>query len=84
MAFYLVNQLRGWAGKMQSPDVVPGVAEAKGKTAYALAHNLGLGGACVVTIFKRPSFWQAGGIDGRTRLGYNHAVEVSLLVPTLS
>lgn len=43
MAFYLVNQLRGWAGPMQSPDCVPGVAEKKGETAYALAHNLGLG-----------------------------------------
>lgn len=76
MAFYLANQLRGWAGEgMQMPEVVPGVAEAKGKTAYALAHNLGLGGACVVTIFKRPSFWKAGGVDGRARLGYNHACE---------
>ncbi|KAM0746610.1 thiolase-like protein [Meredithblackwellia eburnea MCA 4105] len=75
MAFYLVHQLRGWAGPLQAEEAKPGVAEEKGKEAYALAHNLGLGGACVVTILKRPSFYKAGGQDGRTRLGYNHAVE---------
>lgn len=34
MAFYLVNQLRGWAGPMQDPECLPGVAESKGKQAY--------------------------------------------------
>lgn len=34
------------------------------------------GGSCVVTIFKRPSFYKPGGPDGRTRLGYNHGAEV--------
>lgn len=43
MTFYLINQLRGWAGPMQMPEVVPGVMEKQGKTAYALLHNLGLG-----------------------------------------
>lgn len=43
MAAYLVNQLRGWAGPMQDPRCVPGELEKQGKTAYALAHNLGLG-----------------------------------------
>lgn len=74
MAFYLVNQLRGWAGPMQMKDVVPGVKEKEGKVAWALAHNLGLGGSCVVTLFKRPEFWKEGGKDGRDRVGYNHAV----------
>ncbi|KAK4705856.1 hypothetical protein P7C70_g351, partial [Phenoliferia sp. Uapishka_3] len=75
MAFYIVNQLRGWAGPLQAPEALPGVAEAKGKEAYGLAHNLGLGGACVVTVMKRPSFWKASGEDGRDRVGYNHAAE---------
>lgn len=43
MAAYLVNQLRGWAGPMQDPRCVPGEMEKNGKTAYGLAHNLGLG-----------------------------------------
>lgn len=43
MAFYIVHQLRGWAGPLQANEAKPGVAEAKGKTAYGLAHNLGLG-----------------------------------------
>lgn len=38
-----------------------------------------IGGSCVVTILKRPSFFKAGGSDGRSRVGYNHACEVSLL-----
>lgn len=75
MAFYLVNQLRGWAGPMQDPECLPGVAESKGKQAYALAHNLGLGGSCVVTILKRPAFFKAGGADGRSRVGYNPGEE---------
>ncbi|KAL8277963.1 hypothetical protein RQP46_009595 [Phenoliferia psychrophenolica] len=75
MAFYIVNQLRGWAGPLQASEAMPGVAEAKGKKAYGLLHNLGLGGACVVGVMRRPNFWKTGGADGRTRLGYNHAVE---------
>ena len=46
MAFYIVNQLRGWAGALQAEEAKPGVAEAKGKEAYGLAHNLGLGLSC--------------------------------------
>ncbi|KAI5476151.1 ATP-dependent rna helicase dhh1 [Pseudohyphozyma bogoriensis] len=75
MAFYLANQLRGWAGPMQAEKAAPGVMEKEGKEAYALAHNLGLGGAAVVTILKRPSFYKPGGVDGRTRLGYNQGAE---------
>jgi len=43
----MVWQLRGHCGKRQ-------VQGAK----VALSHNLGLGGACVVTIYKRPDAWQ--------------------------
>jgi acetyl-CoA acetyltransferase len=38
----LVWQLRGTAGPRQVPDVT-----------HALQHNLGLGGACVVTLYGR-------------------------------
>lgn len=48
MAFYIVNQLRGWAGALQAEEAKPGVAEAKGKEAYGLAHNLGLGLSCQI------------------------------------
>lgn len=67
-------QLRGWAGPMQIPDLVPPKDKAA-KEEYGLCHNLGLGGSCVVSILKRPSFFKAGGEDGRTRMGYNHGEE---------
>lgn len=45
-------------------------------TLVIILTQLGLaGGSCVVTIFKRPSFFKAGGADGRTRMGYNHGAE---------
>lgn len=41
-----------------------------------MAHRAGCeGGACVITLLKRPSFYKEGGADGRTRLGYNAACE---------
>ncbi len=51
------------AGKRQ-------VSQAK----YALQHNIGLGGAAVVTIYKKwtPTFNQSESIS---RLGYNPAIE---------
>lgn len=65
----LVWQLRGWANNR----LVEG-------TEVALQHNLGLGGAAVVTVYKRAD----GGrnevardedVRGRTWVGYNAAVE---------
>jgi len=70
--FYLVTQLRGWAGPMQVKDIVPGEST---QDPHALMHNLGLGGSCVVGLFKRPAFYKEGGKDGRSRLGYNHGCE---------
>lgn len=32
-----------------------------------LVHNVGLGGAVVVSVLKRPQFWKDGGKDGRDR-----------------
>ena len=40
--FELTTQLRGQAGARQVPDA-----------RVALQHNLGLGGACVVTMYRR-------------------------------
>ncbi|KAG8771472.1 hypothetical protein FRC12_003597 [Ceratobasidium sp. 428] len=51
---------------MQAPNVT---------NKLGLVHNVGLGGAVVVSVLKRPDFWKDGGKDGRDRLGYNHACE---------
>jgi sterol carrier protein 2 len=65
----LVWHLRGWANNRAVPD-----------TKYAMQHNLGLGGAVVVTIYCRPDRTTAPKVDTATinkyhKLGYNPAVE---------
>ncbi|TDZ25548.1 Non-specific lipid-transfer protein [Colletotrichum sidae] len=65
----LVWHLRGWANNR----AVPG-------TTAALQHNLGLGGAVVVTVYRRPDGKAAPRVDSATvgranGLGYNPAVE---------
>ncbi|CAH0014548.1 unnamed protein product [Clonostachys rhizophaga] len=65
----LVWHLRGWANNRLTPN-----------TRYALQHNLGLGGAVVVTVYKRADGQVAPSIDSatvgqKTKLGYNPAVE---------
>lgn len=65
----LVWHLRGWANNRK----VPG-------TRYALQHNLGLGGAAVVTVYCRPDKGVAPEVDSaavgeKNGLGYNPAVE---------
>jgi sterol carrier protein 2 len=65
----LVWHLRGWANNR----AVPG-------TRYALQHNLGLGGAVVVTVYARPDRSAAPQLDSaaigaKNKLGYNPAVE---------
>ncbi|KAF4582127.1 nonspecific lipid-transfer protein [Ophiocordyceps camponoti-floridani] len=65
----LVWHLRGWANNRAAPG-----------TRYCLQHNLGLGGAVVVTVYRRPDGGQAPSVDdaevGRLNgLGYNPAVE---------
>ncbi|KIJ33036.1 hypothetical protein M422DRAFT_183703 [Sphaerobolus stellatus SS14] len=72
MHFYIANQLRGWAGPMQAPGLFD-IPDKRGK--YGLVHNIGLGGAVVVSLLRRPEFWKEGGKDGRDRVGYNHACE---------
>jgi hypothetical protein len=44
------------------------IPDKRGK--YGLVHNLGLGGAVVVSLLRRPEFFEAGGEDGRTRCAF--------------
>jgi sterol carrier protein 2 len=64
----LVWHLRGWAGERN----VEGVEA-------ALQHNLGLGGAAVVTVYRRPDGGRSRRRDGEAeevgKRGYNPAVE---------
>ena len=65
----LVWHLRGWANNRTVPH-----------TRWALQHNLGLGGAAVVTVYGRADGAEAPAVDSATvgrvnRLGYNPAVE---------
>jgi sterol carrier protein 2 len=49
---------------MQAPGLFD-VPNARGK--YGLVHNIGLGGAVVVSLLRRPEFYHAEGPDGRDR-----------------
>lgn len=49
---------------MQAPGLFD-VPDPRGK--YGLVHNVGLGGAVVVSLLRRPDFYKPGGPDGRTR-----------------
>jgi sterol carrier protein 2 len=51
----LVWQLRNWAGERQVPNAK-----------YALQHNVGLGGAVVITLYKK-----ANDAKSEPRVGYN-------------
>ncbi|GAW14879.1 hypothetical protein ANO14919_042840 [Xylariales sp. No.14919] len=65
----MVWHMRGWANNRAVPN-----------TKFALQHNLGLGGAAVVTVYCRPDRSIAPKVDDATigkknKLGYNPAVE---------
>lgn len=65
----LVWHLRGWANNRAAPN-----------TRYCLQHNLGLGGAAVVTVYRRADGKMAPAVNStmvgqRNKLGYNPAVE---------
>ncbi|KAL1406200.1 hypothetical protein Q8F55_007889 [Vanrija albida] len=70
MIFYLTLQIRGEAGDLQVPNV-----------RNALAHNLGLGGSCVVSILRKPAFYRAGSTTA-SRAGYDVAREVRRVTRT--
>ncbi|GAB1313487.1 hypothetical protein MFIFM68171_03697 [Madurella fahalii] len=71
----LVWHLRGWANNRNVPH-----------TKYALQHNLGLGGAAVVTVYRRADGREAPVVDSATvgrinKQGYNPAVEARGFTP---
>ena len=49
---------------MQAPGLFD-IPDKRGK--YGLVHNVGLGGAVVVSLLRRPEFYKEGGKDGRDR-----------------
>lgn len=49
---------------MQAPGLF-NTSDVRGK--YGFVHNLGLGGAAVCSLLRRPEFYRAGGPDGRDR-----------------
>lgn len=57
---------------MQAPNLFS-TSDPRGK--FGLVHNVGLGGAVVCSLLRRPEFYNTkeGAPDGRARLGYNHA-----------
>lgn len=46
------------------------VPDKRGK--YGLIHNIGLGGAVVCSLLRRPEFYREGGEDGRKRCGRSY------------
>ncbi|CAO1625821.1 unnamed protein product [Parajaminaea phylloscopi] len=63
MVAYMTLQLRNEAGPLQVKDVK-----------YALTHNIGLGGSCVVTVLKKAPFYKEGS-HNKDRFGYDFAAE---------
>ena len=59
------------AGPMQAPGLFD-IPDKRGK--LGLVHNIGLGGAVVVSILRRPEFYREGGKDGRDRCDLIFAV----------
>jgi hypothetical protein len=52
------------AGPMQAPGLFDH-PDARGK--YGLVQNIGLGGAVVISLLRRPEFYRESGLDGRDR-----------------
>lgn len=74
----IFNALAG-AGPMQASGLFYH-RDARGK--YGLVHNIGLGGAAVISLLRRPEFYRAGGPDGRDRY-FSFNLPFLSLQPTL-
>jgi len=53
---------------MQAPGLFD-IPDKRGK--FGLVHNVGLGGAVVVSLLRRPEFYKPGGKDGRSRYDFS-------------
>jgi sterol carrier protein 2 len=53
---------------MQAPGLFDTI-DKRGK--YGLVHNIGIGGAAVVSLLRRPEFYKSGGLDGRSRYDWS-------------
>ena len=62
---------------MQAPGLFD-IPDKRGK--YGLVHNVGLGGAVVVSLLRRPEFFKSGGEDGRTRQVFKDPSQGSALM----
>ena len=66
---------------MQAPGLFD-IPDRRGK--FGLVHNLGQGGATVVSLLRRPEFYKPGGPDGRTRyLACTEVIKMGVHTKTL-
>ena len=56
---------------MQAPGLFD-IPDKRGK--FGLVHNVGLGGAVVISLLRRPEFYKPGGDDGRSRYDFPFSI----------
>ena len=60
---------------MQAPGLFD-IPDKRGK--FGLVHNIGLGGAVVCSLLRRPEFYKEGGEDGRKRCGRSFSIAADI------